>query len=65
MRSTAFLTTLIMLIISNIAIAQRDPMRYGRIDRSDLELQYYEADSAASALIIGDYGNIKNCLEFD
>ncbi len=59
MRSTAFLTTLIMLIISNIAIAQRDPMRYGRIDRSDLELQYYEADSAANALILGDYGNIR------
>jgi hypothetical protein len=48
-----------MLLVSTTMFSQRNPMRFGRIDKADLEMQYYEADSAANALILGDFGNLR------
>jgi len=45
--------------------SQKPPMKFGKIDRSDLEMQYYELDSSASAVILCDYGHFNgNTLEF-
>lgn len=53
------LLLIVILLVTTTVFSQRDPMRYGRIDKADLELQYYEADSAANALILGDFGNLR------
>ncbi len=52
------LLLIVILLVTTTVFSQRDPMRYGRIDKADLELQYYEADSAVGAIILGDYGTI-------
>ncbi len=36
--------------------AQKPPMKFGKIDKADLEMKVYEKDSSASAVILGDYG---------
>lgn len=49
-----------MLIIASAfhlsLLSQKPPIKFGKIDRSDLEMQYYEPDSSALAVILCDYG---------
>jgi hypothetical protein len=47
------------------AFSQKPPIKFGKVDKSDLEMQYYELDSSASAVILCDYGRFNgNTLEF-
>ena len=47
------------------AFSQKPPIKFGKIDKSDLEMQYYEIDSSASAVILCDYGRFNGTtLEF-
>jgi len=39
--------------------AQKAPMKFGKIDMADLQMEVYEKDSSASAVILGDYGLCK------
>lgn len=51
--------------------SQENPMQFGQIDQSELEMRHYLLDSTASALILGDFGvhkieydNIRNRFEY-
>ena len=45
--------------------AQKAPMKYGKIDQSDLEMKVYAKDSSASAVILCNYGYFdSNQLQF-
>src|ERR1035437_1787077 len=48
---------IIFLFISLNAIwAQKAPMKYGKVDKADLEMKIYPADSTASAVLLCNYG---------
>jgi len=36
--------------------AQKPPMKYGKVDQSDLEMKVYPADSSATAVVLCNYG---------
>jgi hypothetical protein len=36
--------------------AQKAPMKYGKVDKADLEMKVYPADSSASAVVLCNYG---------
>ena len=36
--------------------AQKPPMKYGKVDNSDLEMKVYPADTSASAVVLCNYG---------
>ena len=57
----ARLTGLVVLFILSTGYlnAQRDPMRFGRINQEDLEMTRFEADTSAKAVILGDYGVVE------
>lgn len=48
-----------LVILFYQAGAQRDPMRYGRIDDKYYKMTQYDADTTAKALILGDYGVVE------
>ncbi len=50
-----FLTTCFALATS----AQKAPIKFGKIDESDLKMKVYPKDSAASAVILCDYGDAR------
>lgn len=37
--------------------AQKSPMKYGKIEKADLEMSVYKKDTSASAVILCDYGH--------
>lgn len=44
---------------------QKPPIKFGKIEKADLEMQYYERDSSAPAVILCDYGRFNgNTLRF-
>ncbi len=47
---------LFMVFSVQTSLGQRVPMRFGKIDKQDLKMTYFEADSSAKALILGDFG---------
>ncbi len=55
MRITLMIVVLQLLLITAL-FAQKEPMKYGKIDKSDLEMKVYSADSSASAVILCNYG---------
>ncbi len=52
---TLSLAVLFCLFVT-LTQAQRKPMRYGRVDKSELSMTRCEADTTAKAVILGDYG---------
>ena len=51
------LTLVLMLTVSlNYIFSAKEPMKYGKIDKADLEMTAYPADSSASAVILCNYG---------
>lgn len=67
--------TIFIFIVFNLLglllLSQENPMRFGQIDQSDLEMTHYVLDSSANALILGDFGvhkieynNTRNSFEY-
>jgi hypothetical protein len=51
------ISIIIILFISLNAIwAQKAPMKYGKVDKADLEMKVYPLDSTASAVLLCNYG---------
>lgn len=50
-----FLLSLFSIISLNI-YAQKQPIKYGKIDIADLKMKYYSLDTSAAAVILCDYG---------
>jgi hypothetical protein len=57
---------IIFLFISlNAVWAQKAPMKYGKVDKADLEMKVYPLDSTASAVLLCNYGYFdSNQLQF-
>src|SRR5690606_37000839 len=48
----------VLLIVSPIWLfAQKDPMKFGKISQEEVDLQYFEKDSSAVAVVLADYGH--------
>ena len=45
-----------MLVFACSISAQKAPMKYGKVDKADLEMKVYPKDSTASAVILCNYG---------
>ncbi|MBW6480377.1 MAG: DUF3857 domain-containing protein [Bacteroidales bacterium] len=56
-KPTVFL--LLFILCLSVSYAQRDPMRYNRIDDKYIHMTQYDADTTAKALILGDYGVVE------
>ena len=50
------LVILVLSVIKFAAVAQKAPIKYGKIDKADLEMKVYPADTSASAAVLCDYG---------
>lgn len=59
--SSKKLISIALFLIPFFIYAQKDPVKWGKVDKADLEMTFYEQDSSAEALVLVDYGN----LEFD
>ncbi len=46
----------ILLLTTNTLLAQRQPIKFGKIDKKELEKKFYEIDTSASAIVLCDYG---------
>jgi hypothetical protein len=57
LKSNVFL--LLFIICLSVSYAQREPMRYNRIDDKYIHMTQYDADTTAKALILGDYGIVE------
>ena len=44
------------LLMVFVALAQKEPMKYGKVDKADLMMKVYPADSSASAVVLCNYG---------
>jgi len=54
-----------MLVSLGTIWAQKAPMKYGKVDQSDLEMKVYPNDSSASAVLLCNYGYFdSNQLQF-
>jgi len=38
------------------AFAQPEPMKFGKIEMKEMEMKFYDKDTAASAVVLADYG---------
>ena len=52
----SFLATGLLLIASGTLKAQKSAMKFGKVEPEYFALKFYEKDTAAEALILGDYG---------
>jgi hypothetical protein len=58
-------TGVLFLLIACQLFSQKAPIKYGKVDISDLEMKYYDQDSSAPAVILCDYGHFDpNKFEF-
>jgi len=55
MKRFSFVLTFVLLLVLKIN-AEKAPMKYGKVDQSDLDMKVYTADSSASAVILCKYG---------
>nr|NQU90084.1 DUF3857 domain-containing protein [Bacteroidota bacterium] len=51
-----YYATFIFLITIIPLYSQKAPIKFGKVDRSDLEMTYYDKDSTVAAVILCDYG---------
>lgn len=47
---------LVLCIIPAALFAEKDPIKFGKIDKADLEMKVYPTDSSAAAAILCDFG---------
>jgi transglutaminase-like putative cysteine protease len=47
---------LIFLLMANTLLAQKRPMKFGKVDIEDLKMTVYDEDSTAEAVVLCDYG---------
>jgi len=47
---------LICILLLGSGYAQKEPMKYGKVDKSDLEMKVYPADSSATAVVLCNFG---------
>ncbi len=45
-----------IFFVSNALIAQKAPVKFGSLDKADLEMMVYDYDTSASAVVLCDYG---------
>jgi len=50
------LVILLLFVIKFSVVAQKAPIKYGKIDKADLEMKVYPSDTSALAAILCDYG---------
>lgn len=53
-----FIVLFSLLLLSGILLAQKAPIKWGKISEEDLAMTTYEADPDADAVVLYDYGNI-------
>ena len=53
------LVILLITAFTALAIAQKAPIKFGKIEEADLKMKVYAKDSAASAVILCDYGEAR------
>ncbi len=44
------------LLLSHPLTAQQEPMKFGKVEMAELDMQSYARDTAAEAAVLGDYG---------
>lgn len=47
---------LLTFSLVNVICAQKAPMKYGKVDQTDLNMKIYPADSSAAAVVLCNYG---------
>ena len=47
-----------LLLFSTLLVAQKSPMKWGKIDQAHLDMTVFEPDSSASAVVLCDYAAI-------
>ena len=52
-----FLTVLLIAGFTGFVTAQKAPIKFGKIDKANLENNVYAPDSSAAAVVLCDYGN--------
>jgi hypothetical protein len=52
-----FAVITIVVLTSTLANAQKAPVKFGSVDKADLEMMAYPADTSAAAVILCDYGH--------
>ena len=61
----SFIILLGLFAVCLSVFTQKPPIKFGKIEKADLEMQYYEGDSSAPAVILCDYGRFNgNTLRF-
>lgn len=60
---TLFILLIVSILAINLSMAQKPPMKFGKINIENLKMTNYEKDSSASALILCDFGDAK--LEYN
>ncbi|MEM1271451.1 MAG: DUF3857 and transglutaminase domain-containing protein, partial [Bacteroidota bacterium] len=50
---------LALLVLSTSATAQKDPMKFGKIENAMVGVTAFQADSNASAVVLGDFGSVE------
>lgn len=50
------LLVVLFAIVPYCLFAQKPPMKFGKISQEEIDLQYFEQDSAAVAVVLADYG---------
>jgi hypothetical protein len=59
------LFSVLFILLVQKAVSQPDPVNYGKIDKSLLEMKVFENDTTADAIVVCDYGNFDvNRFEF-
>ena len=54
--SKLLITLLISFICINLSLGQDSPIKFGKIDLTELQMKSYDKDTAAEAVILCDYG---------
>ncbi|MEM9821142.1 MAG: transglutaminase domain-containing protein [Bacteroidota bacterium] len=57
MKNEKLVFCFLFLLTALLATAQKTPMKFGKIEKADLEMTTYEADPEAAAVILCDYGH--------
>jgi hypothetical protein len=55
-KNLILLSLFLFVVFDNIAIAEKAPMKYGKVDMADLQMTTYAADTSASAVVLCEYG---------
>src|SRR3712207_6918848 len=59
LKSTLF-TSIIFIFFSQQTISQPDPVKWGKVSDEELKLKVCSFDSAAAAVVLFDYGKVRD-----